>query len=800
MKKHALISILLMTAACLAPAADNATLLRYADDHTYGFYPYGFRGRDADGNVVYTVQSTRYDLVATASKATLDLNLPTSDGRGTKDAMNSPIEFAIEANGRRYVAVEGASQPDQVVLQRVGRFVQHVELRGLVLRDDTGATLDGVEAWVEIYAWSDRFSITFHATATPGTGEYRLETHIRNCRVHAFINPLPNAQVLSHPTKSETKVSTTLSPAMENGRVSIVVLPWNTNETDVIESEKNAGDALTLFATGVTPYKEKLPVAYDPIRGVHEIVLGNNPDINTMERVALAIENKSDIEIPLRLCFAKRGGSFGITGMSPVLCDAAGNPIGLPIQISKNWHCTPPWFDGLTRLQIPPKQKVDLTFLLAYANWGDVPAVSHAQLCLVGWGTHQLWDQMAIGSYGESITYDPDINLNRSMIDDVRPLMVWGMGELPQRQWSWTHNVGGGDFLVLRQEGKLQYLSAQKTTYRSQGPVLTDVSYTGETPDGSIRSSIKTQSWRSNDFVRGLYSIRYDVVKPVEQFDRLALFQLGADQYNTNIFTTISRGNMAGLAETWTPEMGGKKYIREATPFDGEQPWIAFTGSSKNPPPFIKEDDLGAWANRGLVLRSWKANLHNAIVETPHYAIYGSANGDLPSAVAEISLPPDCKQLVPGDFVEFQVEMVIMPVRAEEYYGPNEAFRAALAAHPDSWEPFHREAAQGQAIAMPISGELVNPSPIAIRSTDGNTVAVDLYDGAGFAPITFQGLKAHAPFELKITTPNGTQTLRSTDAQAPFWQTDFDPKTNTWSLTFTLDLTTPTTKLELAIL
>src|SRR5262249_35770582 len=155
-----------------------------------------------------------------------------------------------------------------------------------------------------------------------------------------------------------------------------------------------------------------------------------------------------------RLFFDKPDIGSGITGMCPLIRDRDGNPTGIPVQISKNWHPAAerrvlfdgPWVHGFSLLRLPPRKTVDLNCAMPYARWGGVPAASHAQLCLVGWGGNQLWEQSAIGSFGESICYDPDVGLGRSRIDDIRPLMVTSMSP-HQPKWTWTNNVGGGDFL-----------------------------------------------------------------------------------------------------------------------------------------------------------------------------------------------------------------------------------------------------------------------------------------------------------------------------------------------------------------
>ena len=112
----------------------------------------------------------------------------------------------------------------------------------------------------------------------------------------------------------------------------------------------------------------------------------------------------------VRLNFAREGDVPGaaITGLVPMLRDPQGNPTGIPVQISKNWHRKPgetlvyegPWVHALTMLRLPPRSRLDLEFALAANFWGTVPLASHAQLCLIGWGTDQLWEQAAIGSWG----------------------------------------------------------------------------------------------------------------------------------------------------------------------------------------------------------------------------------------------------------------------------------------------------------------------------------------------------------------------------------------------------------------
>jgi len=90
---------------------------------------------------------------------------------------------------------------------------------------------------------------------------------------------------------------------------------------------------------------------------------------------------------------------------------------------------------------------------VAYARYGGVPAASHAQLSLIGRGHNQFWDEAAIGSFGESICYEPGRVQRRCFIDDVRPLMT--LPAAGGKPWGWAENCGGGDFLVWVHQGRV---------------------------------------------------------------------------------------------------------------------------------------------------------------------------------------------------------------------------------------------------------------------------------------------------------------------------------------------------------
>ncbi|MCU0982556.1 MAG: LamG domain-containing protein, partial [Pirellulaceae bacterium] len=131
------------------------------------------------------------------------------------------------------------------------------------------------------------------------------------------------------------------------------------------------------------------PVAYDPARGwyrvnldgVAPVVPAGGPERNNdaLERVRLVLSNPDTHEQTARLLFEKNASGMRlpigapITGVSAVLRDPAGNPTGIPVQISKNWHGRPEggvyagaWFHGFSQVHLPPGAKLELELTLAY--------------------------------------------------------------------------------------------------------------------------------------------------------------------------------------------------------------------------------------------------------------------------------------------------------------------------------------------------------------------------------------------------------------------------------------------------
>ena len=264
--------------------------------------------------------------------------------------------------------------------------------------------------------------------------------------------------------------------------LSLIIYPAGRDCQGALERAVESESApLSVTAQQTQPSNNALGVSYDSTWGWYRVALRNDGPgdysesaNNRIERVRLTINNPTSHTQEARFNFAKDGNVTCVTGISSMLRDANGHPIGIPVQISKDWHTSSshpryqgPWLHGLSMIDVPGNASLEVEYTSVNALWGGVPAAAHAQLSLVGYAVNQQWDQSSMGSWGESITYDPDVNLNRSMIDDVRPLMVNGTSNSsPNQKWGWTNNVGGGDFLVYYDEsGNKQWNSRMRSRY-----------------------------------------------------------------------------------------------------------------------------------------------------------------------------------------------------------------------------------------------------------------------------------------------------------------------------------------------
>jgi hypothetical protein len=720
----------------LMPRAGDYTLMWWADGPPHGL---GLKGAAAQR---LCFQTGRFGFMLDAER----LRLPHA-GRLKENAVIATatieklpamdLELALVVNGQRHVCTGRANASKDLFFFPVrfvesGRFFQRVEIVDLAFERLT------TRGRLEIAVWPDRATLRLESE-----GDGRPEIAIGGRSAAGVVELFAPGNSAEPRVTAESGLTVTFDETLGCHRLALPETPWSN-------------------AKGT----------YYPVE-----------HLDRLDRWRFTAENLGDRETLCRLMFTQER-HLPITGFTPMICDSNGAPTGLAVQISKNWHTRPekgrlrhegPWFHGCAVLRLPPRSRQTLTFQMVYARYGGVPAASHAQLSLIGWGHNQFWDQCALGSFGESICYEPGRVQRRCFITDVRPLMTLGRDGGP---WSWAENCGGGDFLIwIGADGQYRGFRGTRAAYRAQGPCLTDVGYVEETADGAIGARMDVAVARSDDYLRAFHHVRYDVRRPV-RWQRLAFFQMGADFYNDTPSRRVAVGDATGLREEWTPAMGKDVYDRRAVPLTGNAPWVSAHG--------LERESLrkgAAAASRGLIVRSWKARLGGRSAPVPHVATYATEwhRGRF-RTVVELAPPPGVTALQPGDYVETNLEFVVLPADAAAYYGPNEKFREVLAKDADTWRPVHREAAGNALRVHARRGSVQQTYPLRIRAAADGTAEFEVSGGVGHVPVTFTGLRDGRPRGLLLNGSPLNQTIHGND----FWQTDYDALTRRWSQTYNL--------------
>jgi len=728
------------------------------------------------------------------------------------------LSFGIETYGQLFPCNLSSLRTEDCQLVHSGRFLQHRFINWI-----PGLTgCDPHQSGLEIVASSDRLSLLLRVVPQVNLRSksvvirFTLPAYFREIMVKegikAFKNPQDGSGYIFFKSEDASilnSLNNTVEAKLqskenfqtgENLRVGMIIYPAVDLDKELAIITAQESNPVLISAVQSAPVEERLEVKYEPDMGWHRISLRNDvtgnieEDNHRLEKVKFSITNNNPTEATVRLNFAKDANVHGITGISAVIRDENEYPTGIPVQLSKNWHGVDfnnfgshlyrgPWYHGITVLKIPAKTKITFEYLGIGAFWGNVPAVSHAQLCLVGWGQNQLWEQSAIGSWGENICYEPDLDQASAPALDIRPLLVVDpKGE----KWRWTGNVGGADFINLRKkDGKRAWHTEMRTHYESYCPNLTQVSYAGNMLNGDVKIKYTTSIYRSDDMTRGLFKIRMDVIKDIE-FDELAIFQMAASTYHYALSERFAWGNESGVKKEWKAANGDQStFIGNKTAFTGKTPWVSMSGSPISP------DQTGKFVggDRGFIIRNWNVKIKGQTNIPPHWQEYVTAEGNHgnPSSIINVTLPEGQTSLSAGDFIEADVELVVLPLRTEDYYGPNVLFKKALNQYAGKWRMVHREAVGNQIKVGTTVGEAENNYPVVVK-TEHDKAQFKIKGGIGYVPITIKGLSSYRNPVMLIKDGNKWTKLDQSRYGNDFWQTGFDVRTGTYQITFNMNM------------
>ena len=506
-------------------------------------------------------------------------------------------------------------------------------------------------------------------------------------------------------------------------------------------------------------------------------------DIRNYDEFDLVVENSGEKSVNVPFMFYLRNPAQ-ITGMCPILCDVEGRPTGIPVQLSKNWHYAKlkPYFRGFMQLPAAPG-KSTYKLRIPYGFYGTLPSASHAQLSLVGYGGLGRWDQLAIGCWGETICFDMDMSCVDVAITDVRMLMARNGKE--GNKWDWTDAGWGGDWLCVKdaKEQKL-YFSEMKTAYLAHGPCLSEVHYDGNYgSQREVQVQAKVQTVRTDDYARTFQTFRYTFDQEVSA-EGGWLFKAGRSHHS--ISPQIAYGNKDGLLfEESVPSnlRAGEPYL-DRVELEGAAPWwVGFPGG------YLSRGKNWGTGSRGWVIRSYRASFGGQVYTNPSISMpvlkvdkESRVNLDL-----LLSPPAGVTKFLPGDTIDMEIEWITLHREADDYYGPNEAYRKHLTENPRSWKTIYREALGNDLEVQVTGGSLLQRYPIVVQADD-SAVRVQVKGGCGKVPIQFQGLRSATGYTLYQIIEGEAVLFDQSVHGNDFWQTDFDVKANRFQRTYNLPL------------
>ena len=175
--------------------------------------------------------------------------------------------------------------------------------------------------------------------------------------------------------------------------------------------------------------------------------------------------------------------------------------------------------------------------------------------------------------------------------------------------------------------------------------------------------------------------------------------------------------------------------------------------------------------------------------------------------------PTEIQKFQPGDSVELEIELDVVPVHADDYQGPNEDFLKHLTASPASWKIFHRAATTNDLRIEVQGGTLLRKLPIVIQADPAaKTIQLKIQGGAGAVPVRFEGLESAKGYELgqlvsgtklmneylpvmKEFAPSIANRLEPRTLPLDqgfqgndYWETSLEPETKTYTRTYNLPL------------
>jgi hypothetical protein len=660
-----------------------------------------------------------------------------------------------------------------VILWEAGKISQRFELLNLDFQDQHGTKLDGSFS-LSIQVWPDSFALTLIGKETNVELEVSMsakEWNVEKCYSDKTFQLTLSCDILKRSSNASFKVTT---DALCQGQS-------KDSPEAPVELKTDINLLLHSYETEVNYfYFEKAGCLCRKFKADYT-------DIHEYDDYEIYLVEGSTSPTPYVLSM---GMPANVTGMCPMILTKEGIPTGIPVQLSKNWHWEVKGAYAKLYTVFPTSGRYILR--VSYGFYGTLPSASHAQLCLWGYGQGSTgrWDQLAIGCWGETFCIDSEFSCGvNGQITDVRGLM---MGSNPKQKWNWTHCAWGGDWLRAYRSSKKLFVNHVKVAYLSHGPCLTNVQFHGYYGDEAVKFVVGVRTLRTDDYCRTFLEFKYEVLKDIS-FKQGYLHSMLQRTFHT---PSVAYGNSAGLIEQKVIPDGLKnnETFVENKLFEGNAPyWVAFPDSDQFPPNQEGQKQMPS-GTKNMIIRTFDANISGKKFKTPSFSLVNeisswSKQGDKPSMTTNIELPNGIQNMGPGDSVEMVVEWTTHSREAREYYGPNSNYRSFLSLNSKSWKIPFREAQLNDAmfsVEVVVGGTVLNKYPVQIYVTSESGVKLRVVAGVGAVPMEFSGLK-HTNYRLHfMNKKTGKEEMldQSSKVGNDYWQTEFDFKRLTYTMTF----------------
>ena len=817
---------------------NEATFNNYADTYNYTYWDDSWKSSIAHNrrfsnqtndyalNIDFTDLSIQSLLITDATN-TASLGFHALNSHVFTNNYSGNIDYSILQNGT--ASYEKANNPTNTGNKdsQMAEYGVWCNRRFVSGNLTNSAPIEPYFTGIEFTNWHNRFKMTFRIkpTTTIVNGQLKLAVEIpaeylnyyNSGTLHAFGTDTNKGFVVKKGDSAESisiagTTVTVLTTAQdfvadESYEVSILFHAVKENLSTTYTTAFDSESEITITANQTAPAVSDLSnnVSYSENEGLHIIDIPrywmgqyNCNLVDEIQAIDFSMTNSEAEAKSVRLCI-RQVPNINVTGFNSVICNANGDPAGLPLQVSKNWHTgvvqlySGRWIKEYTEFIIPANTTLNFQYKRTGAKWGETYSASSHQLSVVGAGIPRGgWLEAALGSFGESITHSPDYAYGSTNGADIRPFLVTNEAYGgTSTECSWTGNTGGLDMWVYEDSNNTrQYQSEVKTDFKKYSPNLTETTIGAVSADRKLKLDYTFYLNRSDDYLRVYYKINIEALEAVS-FNRFDIFQLGGDIYNIHNTQSVVYGNDAGSQGTFTPtNNGANDYTTTEIPLTGSNPWVwagdglSYAGA---------ESGIDIDTNNGMIIRDYKATLNGVENNTPYFrerssSIGFSAGQNLninPTSYCIVT-PPGTTSFAAGDTIELLVEVVVFPKLNGDYYGPNSNFEQALALYGNSYELLYRESLRNTINATSPTNTIDSLYPLTVETVD-NTGLVTITGGKGYVPLVFSGVTNSSNPELWKTSDSCWELVDQSVHGKDFWQTNFNPQTSTFDLIYNVN-------------